>query len=300
MDLDLRQLEAFCRVVESGGFTAAATQLHLAQATVSERIGNLETEVGCRLLDRLGRRSVPTAVGRTLYRHAVDLLRRRERAVLEMQSLFGLQRGEVRIGASSVPGEDILPHFIGRFRDQYPEVVLNLRIADSQVVLEQVEAGDVEVGFVGSCSPSRRLEFVRLWQDQLVVVVPPTHPWAGREEIALDELAEEPFVRREAGSGTFRVLDERLEEGHAVPGFRLAAVIGSPSAVKHAVRSGVGVTVMSRRSVEAEVRAGTLAAVGLSGLRLERDIYLVRDTRRDLSSAGRAFVDFVQQQAGEP
>ncbi len=297
MELDFRQLEVFCKVVELKSFSMAAAAVHLAQASVSERIANLETQVGCRLLDRLGKTTVATAAGRTLYDHALELLRRRDQAILEMQNIVGVKRGTVRIGCSSVPGEDILPPLLVRFRQEEPDIVPHVTVADTEQVLRLVEAGDVEVGFVGAPTPSRNIESVRLWSDELMVVVPAGHRWAGRKSVTPAELAGEPLVRREGGSGTYRLLEERWRKAGGKAELNVAAVLGSLNAVKHAVRSGLGVTVMSSRSVGADVKAGQLVTLRIRGVRLKRDIFFVRDSRRELSPLARAFGDFVRAEA---
>jgi len=294
MEFDFRQLEVFCRIVEFASFSKAAQAVHLAQASVSERISSLEQQVGCRLLDRLGRTTVPTVAGKALYLHAVELLRRRDQAILEMQNLVGLKRGTVRIGCSSVPGEDILPPLLARFRKKEPEIVPHLIVADTDDVLRLVESGEVELGFVGAPTASANLESVRLWSDELVVAVPPNHPWAGRKSVSPSELAGEPLVRREGGSGTWRLLQERWAKAGGPTELRVAAVLGSLNAVRHAVRCGLGITVLSSRSVESDVRAGLLVTLKIRGMKLKRDIFMVQDSRRERSPLARLFLDFVR------
>ncbi|MGD9040910.1 MAG: LysR family transcriptional regulator, partial [Desulfobacteraceae bacterium] len=115
IDFDLRQLEIFCKVVENGSFSKAADAVYLAQASVSERIANLEKMVGVRLLDRLGREVVPTKAGELLYKHAVLLLDMKRTARLEMEGFLGVKQGEIHMGGSTIPGEYILPKVIGDF-----------------------------------------------------------------------------------------------------------------------------------------------------------------------------------------
>jgi DNA-binding transcriptional LysR family regulator len=298
MEFDFRQLEVFCRIVELKSFSKAATAVHLAQASVSERMSTLEQQVGCRLLDRLGRTTVPTAAGKTFYVHAVDLLKRRDQSILEMRNLVGLRCGSVRIGCSSVPGEDILPPVLARFQKEEPEVVPHVVVADTDDVVRLVESGEVELGFVGAPTVSGNLESERLWSDELVVVVPPGHRWAGRKSLSAGDLASEPMVRREGGSGTRRLLEERWEKAGIRSELRVAAVLGSLNAVRHAVRCGLGIAVMSSRSVETDVRTGLLVALKIRNLKLKRDIFLVCDSRRELSPIARLFRDFVRKEVG--
>ena len=149
VDFDLRQLEVFQKVVELESFSKAAAVVCLAQASVSERIANLENMLGLRLLDRLGRRVVPTKAGDLLYKHALDLLEMKRVACAEMEDFLGIRRGEIRIGGSTIPGEYILPKVMGLFGQQHPLLVLTLAIADSAEIENKVLGGDLELGVIG-------------------------------------------------------------------------------------------------------------------------------------------------------
>ena len=132
MDFTLRELEIFTKVVELESFSKAAEKVFLVQASVSERIASLEKKVGTRLLDRLGRKVVPTAAGELLYKHAILLLEWKETAQLELARFLGLEQGDIAMGGSTIPGEYILPEVIGRFNRTHPHIAVNLAIGDSR------------------------------------------------------------------------------------------------------------------------------------------------------------------------
>ncbi len=289
MDFDLRQLEIFVAVVEHGSFTRAADQVHLAQASVSERIANLERAVGTKLLDRMGRKAVPTAVGGRLYERAVELLRSKQDICLELEELLGAQRGSLRVGASTIPGEYILPGEIARFREHHPDLVIRVVTGDTRSVVDQVAAGEVEIGFVGSMLEHPNLDFQPLWDDELVLAVPAGHRWWGSESVGLEELSDEPFVIREPGSGTRGTMERTLGDAP----LKVVAELGSTSAIKQAVVRGLGLSILSRRALKFEVEVGALWALRLEGLVLARSFHLVHDPRRSRSPIGQRFVDFV-------
>ena len=120
IDFDLRQLEIFCKVVDLKSFSKAADAVFLAQASVSERIANLEKSVGTLLLDRMGRQIIPTKAGGLLYKHSILMLDMKKTARLEMEKFLGLRQGEILLGGSTIPGEYILPQLIGEFYEKYP------------------------------------------------------------------------------------------------------------------------------------------------------------------------------------
>ena len=295
MDFDLRQLEAFCKVVEYGGFSSAAKVLNLAQASVSERIANLEAVVGTKLLDRLGRSVVPTKAGELLYGKAVDLLERKRNIGLEIEAFLGHWKGTIQIGGSTIPGNYILPAILGRFRKEYPEIIANLAIGDSDRIASMVSEGMLELGFVGSVGGRSALKHTKLWGDDLILIVPASHPWAEEEQVEMQDLRTEPFILREPGSGTQQSLTDGLETIFAsrTESLNVACILGSSDAVKEGVKCGLGVAFISSRAVRTEVQSGLLKTVPVKGLRQRRHFYLVTDPRRARSPLCQAFIDFV-------
>ena len=293
--MDLRQLEVFAKVAELGSFSRAGHALHLTQPTVSEHVRSLEQELGVRLLDRLGRGASVTRAGELLLGYAARILALHREARQALDSFQGRMTGELVVGASTIPGEYILPALVGRFRDKYPETAISLRIADSQVVVDWVAQGRVELGVVGACPPQHGVAYRELLPDEEVLVVPASHPWHGRRQVTLEELKAEPLVIRERGSGTRAALEEALAAASTHLGhFRVVGEMGSTQAVKQAVRAGVGVSVLSRRAVDDDCRRGVLGCLRIKGLEVTRAFHIAthRDrTRSPLAEAFRAFLE---------
>jgi DNA-binding transcriptional LysR family regulator len=301
VDFDLRQLEVFSKVVELGSFSKAAEAVFLAQASVSERVATLEGMVGTRLLDRLGRRIVPTRAGEMLYRHARKLLEMKAAARMELQDFLGLKRGEIRMGGSTIPGEYILPRVIGRFLRTYPLINIVVDIADSEEIETRLLKGHIELAVIGRKGSNRNLESRRLWGDELVVVVPAGHPWARSKEVTFGELSGAPFLSRGPGSATLRSLEDRLKAAgvRGVESFNVVASMGTSTAVKEGIKAGIGVSVLSSRAVETEVKTGILKTLRLKGVAMVRRFYLIRDRRMTLSPPCRELHDFLFRTAGE-
>ena len=295
MDFSFRELEIFCKVVELESFSRAAEAVFLVQASVSERIASLEKKVGIQLLDRLGRKVVPTAAGELLYKHATLLLEMKETAQLEMEKFLGLEQGEIAMGGSTIPGEYILPDLISRFNKRYPHLRVKLTIADSSKIENQVLEGKLEIGVIGSKSLQPNLLCRELWEDDLVLAVPVGHPWARRKAVSLQELREIPFILREEGSGTLKILEAYLRESGAdgTHALHVSARFGSSTAVKEGIKSGLGLSILSARAIDTEVKAGLLKALKVKELSMTRHFFLIRNKLRVASPSCQAMHDFL-------
>ncbi len=295
VDFDLRQLEIFRKVVELGSFKKAAEAVFLAQASVSERITTLESLVGTKLLDRLGRQIMPTKAGEILYKHAVLLLDMKRTACLEMQDFLGIKQGEIHIGGSTIPGEYILPKIIGNFREEHPLVSVVLSISDTNDIEGRVLNGHLELGIVGSKRSHRNLIHHKLWKDELVLAVPAHHRLAKRRTVSIEELSKEPFILRQAGSGTLKIMEDYLKASgsKAIDSLNVVARFGTSTAVKEGIKAGLGISVLSSRALDTELKAGIIKALKVKGLSMFRNFYLIRDRRRIASPLCQAMLDFL-------
>ncbi|MDW7771601.1 MAG: selenium metabolism-associated LysR family transcriptional regulator [Desulfobulbaceae bacterium] len=292
--MEMRKLEVFCRVVELKSFTRAAEAVLLSQPTVSEHIRSLEEELGQKLIDRLGREAEPTPVGSLLYKYAVRMLRLQEEAVESIENYGGKLFGRIMIGSGTIPGTYILPRLISQFRKKYSSIQATLRIAGSQLIASEVLNGGLDMAVVGARWKEKGLEWRQIFSDRLVLVVNAEHPWASRRAVGLEELKNEPFILRESGSGTRRVIDQILENHGVNPAdLQEVAEIGSTAAIKEAVKAGIGISILSVRSVEQDVNLGLLKTIPLNGIDLERPFYLIKRINRELSPVSAIFRDYL-------
>jgi len=300
IDFDLRQLEIFCRVVELQSFSRAAEAVFLTQASVSERISGLENSLGVKLLDRLGRQILPTKAGELLYQHAIRLLDMKKTAILEMEDFLGLKQGEISLGGSTIPGEYILPGIIGRFHEKYPFISIKLTVSDTVEIQKLVLNGNLELGVIGSRSANKDLIHYDLWKDELVLVVNARHRWTDKKTISINELLEEPFILREPGSGTQKIIEDAFKKSgiDVIHSLNSAICFGSSTSVKEGIKSGIGVSIISSRAIETELRSGELKTIRIKGLpAIKRNFYLIRDKRRVPSPACRVMLEFLQASA---
>jgi DNA-binding transcriptional LysR family regulator len=290
--IELSHLEILTRIVETGSFSKAAAAVFLTQPTISAHVATLERMLGVRLLDRLGRRTEPTAAGRVVYAYAKRMLTLRAQVVEEVDLFLGLVRGDLVVAGSTIPGTYLLPAAIGEFKAKHPDVRVTLQLADSDEVLDLVANGDAEVGVTGSRPRHAEISADPFGEDEIVFVVSSAHDAASKRRLAPREVRELPLVAREPGSGTQRTVEEALRRaGIAASDLQVVCRLGSSESVREGVRAGIGAAFLSRRAVEADLDAGRLVAIEIDGVRLRRLFHLVRPRRRSLSPLGRAFYE---------
>jgi DNA-binding transcriptional LysR family regulator len=291
--MDTKQLAAFCAVVERKSFSEAAERLGVTQPAVSQQIRSLEERVGQQLLDRSGRRVEPTEAGNRLYRSAQRLLAL-ERQLLEEVAgeAEGPLRGQLAIGASTGPGGTVVPVLLCEFAEANPEVTIDLAISDTQTIVDRVARRELELGIVGATPRNRSVAYEPFFRDEVVLVCPPGHQFAGKT-VSLDDLRGERLIVMQEGAGVRQVIEDELREaGTRLRDLDVRLELGLQESVKSAVEAGHGVTFISRTAVEPELAAGTLAEAGVRGLEPSREISLVRATGRVSTRVADAFVAF--------
>ena len=294
-NFEFKDLEIFIKVVELQSFTKAARAVYLAQASVSERILNLERNLGIKLLDRLGRKVVPTKAGEIFYRKALKLLQMKTNVQLEMAELLGSKKGEILIGASTIPGEYIFPKIIREFNRRFPNIRLNLQVSDSKIIEEKVIDGEIELGVIGFKSAKKEILNYKLWKDELVLAVPFDHPLSKAKSIKIKDILQEPFIIRERGSGTLKYMEEYLKRSDAktLEKLKIKAILGSSTAVKEAIKEGYGISILSNRAIETELQMGLISTVKLEKIKMERFFYLIKDKRRGFSPLSKSLYQFL-------
>jgi DNA-binding transcriptional LysR family regulator len=296
-DLDLYKLEVFHWVAEFKSFSAAARHLSLRQPTVSAHVRGLEEKLGAKLFHRLGGKVAPTPLGAVLLESAKRMLELKKNTLASLDQFHGKIRGELFVGGSNIPGEYVLPPKLSAFVQKYPEVKPVLRIGDSAGIVQAVLDGAVEIGFVGFKGEAGRLSFQKIWKDEMVLAVPKNHPWGRLKSIRLGELRKEGFISREGGSGTLRSFRSLLARKGYEPEkvLRVVMELGSTEAIKEALIAGRGFSILSRTSIQRELRDGFLKQVPIRGLKLERNFYQVIHRQRVLSPVSQAFIQFLKQ-----
>lgn len=273
--MNLKHLETFILVSELQSFTAAARKLYMSQPAVSFQIKSLEEDLQTTLFQRGDKRLGLTAAGKILYPEAKKMVVRYQKIKSGIDDLKGLKSGHLVVGASTIPGEYLVPLMIGEFRSMYPGVGVSLQVAGSGQVFRWVKDREIDVGVTGSAASGNWLWCERWIEDDLVLIVPPDHPWANRDNIQIDEMLAEPFILREHGSGTRRSFEQKILAAGLDPArISLVMELGSTRAIITAVQAGLGVSVVSVWAARDALDLGKIKWVTPS-MDMKRYLYLV-------------------------
>lgn len=292
--LNIKQLQVFVDVVREQNFTRAARQHFLTQPAISWQIKSLEKELGVTLLERRDRNIALTGAGEVFFEYAKRIVDTYELALEAVEEVKGFRRGNLLIGASTIPGEYILPRLIGRFKKEYPGVNISLVVTDTGKVVEELLADEVHLGVIGARVAADRLAFQPFIEDQLILIAPPGHPLTRKEAVSLRDLAGTPMIVRETGSGTRMVIEEQWRAAGLTPGqMQVAMELGSTRAVITAVEAGLGVSLVSHWAAEEAISLGRVCHVPLKGFTSQRHLYIATRQGRDTGSLTARFIDFL-------
>ncbi len=294
--MNLKQLEAFARVAEAKSFSEAAKILYLTQPTVSAHVASLEKELGVCLLMRSTKEVSLTEEGEILYDYAMQMLELEQ----QIRERFGSRKKEgavLRIAASTIPSQYLLPEIMVRFRERYPGVRLRVMETDSTGAVEQILSRRADIGFAGTVLEEKQCVYIPFYQDELVVIIPGEGlegPESAAETAAW--IRRMPVILREEGSGTRKEAQRLLRQmGIELSELNIVASIQNQETIKRSVRNGMGISILSRLAAEDEIRSGVLRAVPLGETGGKRNINLVFDRRSLHSTEAEKLIDLVKE-----
>lgn len=292
--MNTRDLKIFLAVSERLNYTRAGEDVNLSQSGVSVRVRELERELGVKLFEQLGKKIALTEAGRILEPYARRVVAAVDDARQVIEEFRGLERGRLRIGASTTPGMYIVPRIIAEFKRRYPKIEISLGIKDTRGVEEGILRNEYDFGFVGShLTSGDDIEAIAWCVDELLLIAAPKHALTRCKAINFRDITKESFIFRERGSATQAVVENSLR----VAGLQLEAVIelGNPEAIKQAVQSGLGIAFISNFAIETELSAKTLIALKVKNLRIARELKIVHRKDKHLPRAAIEFIELARQ-----
>lgn len=299
--MKLRQLEIFVHVADSRSFSKAAKQLYLTQPTVSAQITALEKELQAQLFVRNTKNVELAEDGKKLYPYACQMVHLQRKIEEAFQPEENLTKKHLKIAASTIPAQYVLPELLAAYQTAYPDVQLRVQESDSAEVIYQVENYIADVGFVGTIPENRQCTAVPVYSDELVLVMPATDDYQKilQEKKGLGWISRVPVIMREEGSGTRKEAEKWLESlGIDCSQLHVSVNMTGPELIKKSVQNGMGITVLSRVAVEEELRAGKLLEFPVKNKK-QRWIYLIYNQSVPLSRTAEWLVRLGMEKAGQ-
>ncbi len=292
--LTLRQFRVFEAVARNLSFSRAAEELHLSQPAVSMQIKGIETILGLPLTEQIGKKIFLTDAGHEVLHASQAITARLDDLQHNLAQLRGVDRGSLRLAVTSTVNA-VATGILVRFRGRYPGVAVHLGVSNRAEVLDLLANNRIDLAIMGQVPEGLELEATRIMDNPLVVIAPPDHPLVGKRKIPIEKVAAEPFLVREAGSGTRNAMERFFaERGLAI---QSSMEMSSNEAIRQAVQAGLGLAVLALQTLEMELAFDRLAVLNVEGFPIMRHWYLVHRADKRLSPASQAFKQFVLTEA---
>lgn len=286
--LDSRQLRAFSALARSGSFTQAARELHLTQSAVSHAIRALEEEIGCRLLDRRGKKSTLTQAGEQLLVRAEKILAEMTLAREEITQLGKWGAGRLRLGATTTACQYLLPPVLREFKESFPACTIAIEPGDTPSAIELLRLHRIDLALVLEPQGEPQLDFRHLFTDELQFIVSPLHPWAQAGQVIEGEVPRQSYILYEKTSYTFQMIQDHFREREQV--LFTFMELGSMEAIKELVKLNLGVSILAPWIARKEIAEKSLVALPLGRKKLRRKWGILHWKDRRLSLPEATFV----------
>ncbi len=288
LPLDTRQLRAFATLARTGSFTIAARQLFLSQSAVSHSMKALEQEVGCRLLDRMGKKVLLTQAGETLLHYAERILNEMNAARGALEELGKWGRGRLRVGASTTACQYILPPVLRDFKQEYPKSLISIEPGDTGKALELLRSNRIDLAVVLEPKNEEQLDFHPLFSDELMFLVGASHPWAPNRCVVRAEIPKQNYVLYNKESYTFRLIEQYFREENMV--LNTVIELGSMDAIKELVKLGLGASIIAPWIAARELQEKSVVTLPLGKRKLTRVWGIAHWRNRRLTLAEETFI----------
>jgi len=293
--MNFNQLKAFYFAVKFGSYGAAAQALYITQPAVTKQIQQLQATYGVKLLNRFGKKMVPTDAGEVLFEYADRIFQIENQLEESLRDFQQRHSGRLRIHAGESFGAYYLPFIINLFRKKYPKIHISVNILPNQEVIENTVKLENDLGFISYPVDHKKLVVQEVLEDRLVLIVPLSHPFARKKTLDLRKLDGQALIMHEKGSATREIVDQFLERHHLSVFITLEH--SNNEAIKRAVEEGIGISLISEHVVREEVKRKTLKAIPLAEPMLRRKFYLIYHKDKYLSQPFQMFLSMVNQWA---
>lgn len=289
--MTLHQLKVFASVVELKSVTLASQKLHMTQPAVSIQLKQLESHYGLPLIEIIGKRVHVTTAGKKVYASYISAAETFSSLEAEISQLKGFVKGELKIAVVST-AKYFIPKLLGNFHKKYPHVDIKLIVSNREKIIQRLQENKDDLVVLSQLPKNMNITAHQFLEDSLVIPAPPEHPLIKRKNISFKDLATEPFITRETGSGTRMVMEKLFEKYHINP--KIIMELGSSTSVTQAVIAGFGLSIISKMSIEQELVLKKLALLDIKNFPVKHPWYLVYSKGKKISLTAMNFLKFLE------
>lgn len=292
--MDFKQLESFITIAKLKSFSKAAEKLYLTQPTISNHIHILEKELGTILLNRSNKNVTLTNAGEILYKYSISILNKRDHAYFALDQFKGKIEGILEISSSTIPEQYFLTDVLFQFNKKYPEVRYSLQRFDSTKVVEKILLGDIDFGIVGAKKDNTQLDYIEIFEDEIILVAPNNESFFEIDELEIEDLKNYKYIFREVGSGTRTKIESYLESKKInIENLDILGYVENNETIKKLVEMNMGICFISKLAVQKELKNGVLKEIRIDDFKIRRNFYFVYHKNRVLSPLAETFKSFI-------
>jgi LysR family transcriptional regulator, low CO2-responsive transcriptional regulator len=288
LPLDSRQLRAFSVVARTGSFTQAARELHMTQSGISHSMRALENDIGCRLLDRLGKKVALTQAGEQLLQHTNRILQEMHSARESIAHLGKWGQGRLRLGATTTACQYLIPPVLREFKESFPDHAITIEPGDTPELVSALLRHRIDVALSLEVEKEPQLEFHPLFKDELNFITAAVHPWAQQGRVQRSEIPRQNYILYGKHSVTFKLIQDYFRREHMV--LNTVIEVGSMEATKELVKLGVGISILAPWIARKEIEEGSLVTLPLGRRKLQRPWGILHWRGKRLNLAEETFI----------
>jgi len=277
-------------------FSKAGEAILITQSAMSHLIKHLEEEIGVKLLNRSGRKVIPTPAGWVFYKQAKKILEAYKTLGDDINKLIKEIKGPLNLGASTIVAKYLLPQVIYDFSKRFPEVQIDLSVSNTEAIINELQQGNIDLGIVEGNIKNKGITLEEIADDEIVLIVSDENPLAKKEHITQQDFLSQPFIMPQAGSGLREFIENFFQTSKIEPkDMKISITLGDPELIVQMVQSGLGISFVSKWTVFKPIKEGTIRVLKLPGKSLYRKFYLVSLYKEPSTMVAKTFRKFIKE-----
>jgi LysR family transcriptional regulator, transcriptional activator of the cysJI operon len=290
------RLKAFCLIVEMKSFSKAGDAIFLTQSAMSHLIKNLEDEIGVKLINRSGKKVIPTPAGWLFYNQSKKILTAYKELGNDINKLIKEIKGPLNLGANSTVAKYLLPQVLYDFSKRYPEVQINLTVSNTEVIVNELQQGHIDLGIVEGNIKNKGIALEEIADDEIVLIASDENPLVKKGHITQQDFLSQPFIVPQAGSGLREFIDNFFQTSKIEPkDIKVSMTLGDPELTVQMVQSGLGISFVSKWTVFRPIKEGTIKVLKLPGKSLYRKFYIASPDKEPSIMVAKTFHKFIKE-----